>query len=113
MAQLNNQNELVFVDQPAPVDIVRHDVPKDTPDVPVQISNDCPDLLRQIAARETQITIPCDEPVDLMRHLLQLPKMYEDYQSRFADQWEKPSETFRVSTTPSRSSNLFRSTNNL
>ncbi len=89
MAQLNNQNELKFVDQPAPVDIVRHDVPKDTPDVPVQISNDCPDLLRQIAARETQITIPCDEPVDLMRHLLQLPKMYEDYQSRFADQWEK------------------------
>ena len=87
LAQLNDQNQLVMVKQPDPINIVKQGLPKDTPDVPVKISDDCPDLLRQIAAREKQAAISCNEPIRLMNYLLGMPQKYLEHQSGFADLW--------------------------
>ncbi len=88
MARLNDQNEIVIVQQPAPEEIVQQNAPRDTPDVPVRISEDCGDLLQQIQAREKQIQIPCDAPVGLMNRILEIPQQYFDQQSAYADLWQ-------------------------
>ena len=88
MAQLNDQNEIVIVQQPLPEEIVQQNAPKDTPDVPVRISEDCDDLLRQIQRREQQIQIPCEAPVGLMNRILGIPQQYVDRQAAYADLWE-------------------------
>lgn len=69
-------------------DVVNHELPKDTPDVPVELSRDCNILQRQISHRTRQLQIPCDEPVLLMEQLIKTPKRYDDMEKDMAKEWD-------------------------
>lgn len=82
-----NANNVKQVPVAAPAQFVKQQNPE-TPDVPVKLSKDCPDLQRQISHRTKQLQISCDSPINLMHLMLKAPKRYNDMEGDFAKEWD-------------------------
>lgn len=62
--------------------------PNDTPNPPVKLSDDCPDLQKQIIHRNKQLQIPCDPPLLLMEQMLAAPKRQQAMLKDYAREWD-------------------------
>jgi len=87
------ENKVVLVQNP-PFDWIEKGKP-DVPDVPFELSNECDKLRRQIIHRRSQLQIPCDSPVAIMKYLIAAPEEYQKMEQAYAEQYEKANKVIQ------------------